>query len=90
MRVILNNKKLQKREGRSFCRGKSTKPERFVFQEKVIPSVKHGMGDEEAETKFFDRSAVDEILSNDPKDKEDPIGSIRDDEIWKNRMGMPT
>ncbi len=61
-----------------------------MIQEKAVPAVKHGMGDAEPKTEFFDRSLMNEILSDDPEDEEDPIGTVRDDKIRKDRMGMTT
>ena len=59
-----------------------------MIQEKPGPAVKHGMGDAEAEAEFFDRSLMNEVLSDDPEDEEDPIGTVRDDKIRKDRVGM--
>ncbi len=59
-----------------------------MFQEKMIPAVKYGMGDTEPEAELFDGGSMSEILSNDPEDKEDAIGTVRDDKIRKDRMGM--
>lgn len=60
-----------------------------MIQEKSVPAVKHGMGDAEPKTELFDRGLVNEILSNDPENEEDPIGTVGDDKIRKDCMGMP-
>ena len=60
-----------------------------MIQKKPVPAVKHGMGNAEPETEFFDRSLMNEVLSDDPEDEEDPIGTVGDDKIRKDCVGMP-
>ena len=64
-----------------------TKPERLVFEKKMIPAIEHGMGDGETSAELFNCMQVKKVFSDDPEDKEDNISIVRNDQIRKDRMG---
>lgn len=60
-----------------------------MLHKKSQPAVEHGVTDGKAETDILDCAQMQKVFGNDPEDKEEPIGAVRNDQVWENGMGMP-
>lgn len=56
---------------------KNTEPCCFMILKNTNPTIKHGMCDVETEAEFFYSTQVEKVFTNDPKNKEKTVRTIR-------------
>lgn len=80
----------EKTEGSLFQIGKDAKPLCLMVLKNTYPPVEHGMCDPKTQAEFFYRTQVEKVFTDGPEDEEKAVGTIGDQEVCQDGMGMPT